>query len=612
MFGIGFGKQWNNSRVKSIAVDDYGIEVRYTTKVSNGFRGVYSSSIGPYVRNNQSVPYNTSSWFIWQDLAGMVRFQQVSDYPPSPTADVPAGLAWLAQKDLTSVGLAFDQKNSRVVVWSYGDKCGVSYYDENTQLQQTEWKGYDAVVFFDGIFLGNANSDVIVFYLDASRRKIYYRLQRDRYSVEYLYYEFRTSFFQYIPKYNLDHIEITQHTFVLYLTDNSGREVQLESYSYGFLAQDTAMNVVSVGSIKAQYIQTLNSGLSEKTLTSYSIGGGTYQTYISSQYANDSAFVNISVSGGTSTTKRIEIDLSDSAVNFIALSSGAAYEVSSTVNNDTDFTRLTVAFSSGSTIFYKVNYAADSVSASASVSSGTFRQQIFAFTIPPEYVTNTYSIGESFYLQSINTADQISDPVASFVEIRAGTYKSSIDLIFSEESAQNTVSVSSGSYLLKIYLHSEQEATYNTIAFTSGLLLDASKLYTEDFATNVVFLNYGAHYQNVFPYSALDSALNQVSIPAGSYRHLNQLFDMVSDRASTITSLGGGVYTGITVRISSTQEAVSTSISIAGGLYFSDIVQQANQEDVTYFVSPGSYGYSIPGGYTSVDEELSIIYFMED
>lgn len=570
MFGIRHGVQWSLGKFTTIAIGSYGLDVRYTTKPSNGYRGVFSSSIGPYIEGYKNIPYNTSSWFIWQDPAGMLRYQQLTDRPPDPMASGPAGVEDLNHKNLSSVSLAFDQNNNRVVSWSEKNLCFVSYYDENTQLQRASWVGYDSVSFFDGIFLGQEGSDVIIFYLDATRTQVKYRLQRDRFTVEYTHHIFREVFFNVAPTtFNLDHIEITSHTYVLYLTDDAGRELQLESYSYGFNARDSAKNTLSLTGGRYQFLAIADaSETPEKTLSHTEFSRGIVRLQTVLLELNEQIDQSFSISYGSATEQVAVTDTQDAAYSTCSLSKGTAYSILERTATTNDSLGHTIRLRGGLSATQKIVPALDATRSSYSVSKGTSRQITFLPDAIYEAATSSVVIaqGDSTYYARTELSSEESTSLELSVD--TGLYINRTLFLFGEDSASASYAFYKGSYdiVVKILPQHSDNGTLQ-VAISKGSLQDSQVAAAEDLIANRWSLSYGAYYETIKKAPTMqDYSVYSVALRRGSSRTLYQASDIVVDAANSSLQLSRGLVSAAPIKIASMQEAMGSAISLSGGL----------------------------------------------
>lgn len=600
MFGIGYGKQWSAGQYKTVSVGFSELQVRYTTKISNGFRGVYSSSIGPYLEGNPLNPYDTSSWFIWQDPAGILRYQQITDYPPSPLAGSPSGLGYLNFKDLSSVALAFNQRNSRVISWTLANRSYVDYFNEVQEKETAQWVGYDIVLFFDGIFLKSLDSDVIAFYMNSDRTKVMYRLQKDRYSIEYIYYDlsqpgslYNNFNFQPGPgPYILDRLEVTDHTFILYVTDRDGRELQMESLSYGFKAADNTS--ISVGFTEAylRYIRILDLGLVDTSTVLHAFSHGALKTIIEKAYIVDNISTSYGIGFAFVSQQKVVIEHNDEVSTNFFLAIGNIFSIADRTFYSSDSLQAYTSFFKGDLSVQKILSVSERSILSVTISEGTSKQVRFVADPFYEAIDQSVQLDKGIATNIPRTLIQEEDLLNLSADFVSGDFISTVVTKNSEESTSFTVSFNTGSHEETIKQRSSLESLNNIVSIAFGDLSNSVKAYAYDITGHSLELNYGAHYKSIWSYSYIAALDFDIKPSRGSFKKLGQLSDIVEDYSYIQPSINSGLYKIAALTIKSLNESGFLSISLFGGLATGGDDTEVLEYDsaYVYFVAPDYFG----------------------
>ena len=181
-------------------------------RYAGGRHVLVSLARGPILESDTSQGVDVATWAAWQAPDKSLHLSLLNG-SQSRLSPAPFGFETFSDR-LDRISLSFDQNGRRVLALSSGGSISLSRLLPGPIESRVTWAGVDCLLWFDGLFrdvAGGEPTDVIAFYLPASRDAILYRIQSENFAIERTYIALsQTS--------SLDHIVLSQNRLVLYAT----------------------------------------------------------------------------------------------------------------------------------------------------------------------------------------------------------------------------------------------------------------------------------------------------------------------------------------------------------------------------------------------------------
>lgn len=218
-------------------------------RFAGGRHVLVSLARGPILESDTSQGIDVATWAAWQAPDKSLHLSLLNG-SQSRLSPAPFGLETFADR-LDRIALSFDQNGRRVLGLSSAGTISLSRLLPGPVESRVIWAGVDCLLWFDGLFrdvAGGEPTDVIAFYLPASRDAILYRIQSENFAVERTYHGLSQAS-------SLDHIALSQNRLVLYVTGKDKTTSSVVSERYPLRSADSMMvGAAFVSGVDAQII----------------------------------------------------------------------------------------------------------------------------------------------------------------------------------------------------------------------------------------------------------------------------------------------------------------------------------------------------------------------
>jgi hypothetical protein len=293
-------------------------------RFAGGRHVLISLARGPILESDTSQGIDAATWAAWQAPDRSLHLSLLNGLQ-SRLSPAPFGLEAFADR-LDRISLTFDQNGRRVLAMSAGGTITVSRIIPGPTLaeESISWSGVDGLAWFDG-YLRDVSSgeatDTMVFYLPASRDRIFFRVQSENFAVERTY-------LMLVQPSSLDHIALSQNRLILYVTDKSGLTSSVVSERYPLHFADAMVSSAMIMS-GVDFPTVLSPDASSDSMTSSALilSGVDFPTVLSPDATGDSMTSSALILSGVDLSTVISPDASgDSMVSSAAIVSGADVE----------------------------------------------------------------------------------------------------------------------------------------------------------------------------------------------------------------------------------------------------------------------------------------------
>jgi hypothetical protein len=221
-------------------------------RFAGGRHVLVSLARGPILESDTSQGIDAATWAAWQAPNKNLHLNLLNG-TQSPSSPAPFGLENFSDR-LDRISLSFDQNGRRVLALSSAGSISLSRLLPGPVESRVTWSGVDCLLWFDGLFrdvAGGEPTDVIAFYLPASRDRIFFRIQSENFAVERTYVALSQAS-------SLDHIALSQNRLVLYVTakDQTTSSVVSDRYPLRFADSMTVGASIRSGEDKQVIVVT--------------------------------------------------------------------------------------------------------------------------------------------------------------------------------------------------------------------------------------------------------------------------------------------------------------------------------------------------------------------